>query len=118
MRFVLPLPPSTNNLFVNVPGVGRRKSAAYKAWLKEAGGAILPQRAKQRMPDNPPYMIDVWLFFGDARQRDHDNYVKAVQDFLASTFGFNDKLVTDGCQHKRIDRENPRCVVYLKGSDE
>lgn len=36
-RFDLPSPPSTNNLFRNVPGKGRVYSDTYKNWLSHAG---------------------------------------------------------------------------------
>lgn len=40
IRLHLPFPPSTNNLFVNVPGEGRATSRKYAAWRKEAGQII------------------------------------------------------------------------------
>ena len=36
----IPLPPSTNNLFVNVVGKGRRKSGEYKSWCNAAAWKI------------------------------------------------------------------------------
>lgn len=38
---VLPLPPTANNLFANVPGKGRVRTAAYRAWAEVAGLVLL-----------------------------------------------------------------------------
>ncbi len=120
MRFLLPLPPSTNTLFNNPnPAYGNRrtKTPRYKAWLAEAGQEVIRQRVGQKMP-RPPYSISVWCYWGDKRIRDADNYNKAVQDLLASTLHFVDSDVADAHQYKRFDRDAPRCVVYFGHSDE
>lgn len=111
MRFEIPLPPSTNNLFVNTSR-GRKPTSRYNAWREEAGGEVMRQRVGQKLP-GPPYEIDVWCYFGDHKRRDADNYNKAPQDLLASVLHFEDDLVIDAGQHKRYDGERPRCVVYL-----
>ena len=116
MRFVLPLPPSTNNLFVTL-GNKRVKSSRYSAWLKEAGQMVVAQRVGQFTPD-APYSVEVWCYFSDNRKRDADNYHKAVQDLLSSTLHFPDELVIDASQHKRkaVSRDREECVVYLRHS--
>jgi crossover junction endodeoxyribonuclease RusA len=44
----LPMPPSTNNLFVN-KGRGRVRSDVYEAWIKEAGYRLNAQRPRPVM---------------------------------------------------------------------
>ncbi len=43
MKLRLPLPPSLNNAFVNVPGRGRVPSKAYAQWKREAAPSIFNQ---------------------------------------------------------------------------
>ena len=40
-------PPSVNAMYVNIPGKGRAKSRAYKAWLQTTGWEIKAKRPKQ-----------------------------------------------------------------------
>ena len=43
VSFNLPMPPSTNALYANVPGKGRVKTARYKVWIDEAGWELKRQ---------------------------------------------------------------------------
>lgn len=79
MRFTIPVPPSTNNLFATV-GSRRVATTKYLRWQREADMLIMSQRAKQERI-NPPVQITVTL--PQSRQRrDLDNYLKGVQDAL------------------------------------
>ena len=40
LSFDLPLPPSVNGCFANVPGKGRVRTAQYRAWRKQALASI------------------------------------------------------------------------------
>lgn len=42
----LPLPPSTNELFFNLPKGGRAKTRAYESWIEEAGWELKRQKQK------------------------------------------------------------------------
>ena len=44
VRVQMPICPSTNSLYANLPGKGRIKTAAYKRWQNDAGWAIRLQR--------------------------------------------------------------------------
>lgn len=66
--FDLPFPISTNALFANVPGIGRVKAKAYRAWLKEAGGMIMAQRLGRI--DGP---VNVEIVLQEGRKTDPDN---------------------------------------------
>lgn len=76
VSFALPLPPSTNNLYVNVPGKGRAKSAAYRKWLKAAGG-VLASFSGVHVPS--PVAVHI-LVHGKCDRRDGDNFFKATLD--------------------------------------
>lgn len=74
-------PPSTNGLFANASGKGRRKTAAYKQWCRDAGWQIKAQR--------PPkvtgaYTIEIALMRWRAGRIDVANYEKAVSDLLVA----------------------------------
>lgn len=122
MRFVLPLPPSVNEMYdrfidKKTGKVRTVKSVRYKEWRAEAEPMIMAQRVGRRMPD-PPYALDIWLFFPkDGHRRDADNFVKALQDGLARILHFDDNLVTDPSPHKRfIVGRAPYCIVFLEHS--
>lgn len=73
-------PPSLNNSFHNVAGVGRVKSKRYRRWIKDAGWEIAAQRAA-------PMKGPVFVFFelGERSSRaDADNLIKAMFDLLVA----------------------------------
>lgn len=74
------LPPSTNNLFVNVRGKGRVKSERYKTWLNAAGWDVL--MAKPKLIQSP---VRVTILINRPNKRsDVDNRVKALLDLLVA----------------------------------
>lgn len=78
VKFVLPLPPSTNNLFINLPGRGRCISGEYQRWRDAADAAM----RGMRMPKDGrgPWFITITV--EDKGRRDIDNFAKAVLDHL------------------------------------
>ena len=75
----LPFPPSVNGLFA---GKTRRYvSPQYKRWRKMAGWELLAQKIK---PIAGKVCVSVVLKAPDRRERDADNYLKAVQDLLVA----------------------------------
>ena len=74
----LPVPPSTNNLFVaRRDGKGRTKTSAYKRWQKGAGMMLLTQ--ERRLIDGP---VRVEMEVPVGRTRDIDNTAKPTLDLL------------------------------------
>ncbi len=71
------MPPSTNNLFVNVPGKGRIKSAEYNRWINQAGMLIKAQ-CRERMSSR----ANVSIFIEEKQGADIDNRIKPVLDLL------------------------------------
>lgn len=74
------LPPSTNNLFINVKH-GRIRSQKYDTWLQEAQVDYLRQRPKSV---TGPVVITM-EFQESKRKSDLDNRVKAPLDFLVKS---------------------------------
>jgi len=84
----LPFPPSVNQLYRNVPKIGRVKTAKYNVWLGDArrhiafsgGLALLPGRFQLTIAAAPP----------DKRKRDIDNICKPVLDLLVDVGAVED----------------------------
>ena len=92
---VLPIPPSTNNLYWNVRGKGRVKTDEYRSWIHVAGpmlqGLLVPPR---------PVSIRLTVHAGTGWRdgvNDLTNVVKPVEDLLVS----NGYLENDDCRYVR-----------------
>jgi len=79
VTFRVPLPPSVNALYRNVPGRGRAKSPKYSAWIKSAGWEVISQRPAKL---SGLYSVKYSLCRPDNRRRDAENYIKALSDLL------------------------------------
>lgn len=112
---MLPLPPSTNNLFVNA-GSGRAKSAEYKAWLNEARYALITkwrQLGKPTWPDKRPMMLAIDAGLTE-RRRDLGNIEKAISDVLCKELPVPDDRWTDMIVLKRTT-DHPGFVHVVLG---
>lgn len=76
LEITLPFPPSVNALYGGGSGQRRFPSKAYKAWLAKA----------PELPDRMIGEVDLEyrFWFPDRRNRDAENYVKAVSDYLVA----------------------------------
>jgi len=91
MLLTLPLPPSVNAAFTNVPGKGRVRTAKYRKWAREAGWLAVMQRAGRPTIEGPfSAIINV------SASMDIDNVVKACLD-LCQSVGLvtNDRNMTE-----------------------
>ena len=79
----LPVPPATNNLFVNKKVGGRFISPAYKAWRTEAGWAL--KLRKPALQVFGPIPVEIWLMVPRKPvNRDIDNFAKGPLDLLVA----------------------------------
>ena len=86
---ILPFPPSVNGLF---SGKSRRfTSSGYRAWQNEATEALIGQDIK---PVGGNTIITYGFQRPDKRQRDVQNYIKAVSDFLVDRSIITDDSLT------------------------
>lgn len=102
IRVTMPFPPSVHGLYRG----GRWRgdpSPAYKAWRDEAGYRLNRQCRVQLAG---PVRIIIRLVPPDAKERDSDNYVKAVLDLLVA--------------HRVIEGDDSRIVRshYVEWADE
>lgn len=79
VSLTLPWPPSVNHVWRHV---GKRvyKSKRYQAWTEEAGKELNVQKPGSVRGH---YQAHFHLVPPDARRRDQDNFLKAVNDLLA-----------------------------------
>ena len=76
----LPVPPSTNALFVTFKargGIERAKTKEYKAWITAAGLMLNVQR-----PIPIKGRVEVEVMVKRNNRRDLDNHLKALMDLL------------------------------------
>ena len=77
MKIALPVPPSTNELFRNVPGRGRVITGKYQRWIEDAKSRFWG--VKYSMFDVPVFIV---IVLADGRGPDCDNSLKAPIDLL------------------------------------
>jgi Holliday junction resolvase RusA-like endonuclease len=72
-------PPSTNNIYVNVPGKGRMKSRDYRNWQTSQGWEIITQRPKKFY--TPVHLI-ITAAPSKRSKEDASNLTKPIEDLL------------------------------------
>lgn len=119
LTFDVDVPPPLSKCFTNVPRKGRVKTTAYRKYAKRTGDDIELQlmAQKNRLPE-APYALDVWVYLKNDRRTDGDNRMKAAQDVLSKTLGFDDSVIVDTCVHTRVIKslKCERCVMRLARS--
>ena len=70
-------PPSTNNLYLNVPGHGRVRSDRYNQWLDESAWMIFAQKPGRI---DGKFYADIIIKRPDNRKRDLDGLLKPLLD--------------------------------------
>jgi hypothetical protein len=79
---MLPLPPSSNNMFFTLKTGGRAKSTVYKAWSHEADILLRQAFARAGRPEwgkKTPMALEMRLGL-TSRHRDQSNCLKAIED--------------------------------------
>ena len=75
----LPMPPTSNRIFVNVPGKGRVRSKKYTKWAKEAGWAVRMQKIGRISGK-----VEVEIGVKRVAAADIDNRIKPTLDLLVT----------------------------------
>ena len=99
----LPMCPSSNGLFLNVPGRGRVISAIYQRW-KDAADATLWEQKLTTFPGR----VEVSIMLEDRGRFDVDNKIKAALDFVV-----RHAIISD--DDKRIVRRITAQIGDVKG---
>jgi Holliday junction resolvase RusA-like endonuclease len=98
----LPVPPSTNALYRNVPRLGRVKARAYKNWIAAADAHLMAQKRLLVRLSGP---LEVWIKLPRGTRGDVSNRIKGLEDYLVSR-----EITGD-------DRHNARVIVELADVD-
>lgn len=79
IRIQLPLPPSINGSYANVPGKGRVATPALRQWKKDAGWMLQSQR-----PARVEGAYRFAIYLPSYTRGDVDNRTKCVMDLLVA----------------------------------
>ena len=106
----LPLPPSVNGAWANIPGKGRVRSAPYRRWHKLAFDEMRLQR-----PNKIPGTFAVVINAGRINRRcDIDNRIKPLLDLLKGEVVEDDSLCQRVSAGWVTDVLADRCVVIVR----
>lgn len=115
IKLELPFPPSVNSAYGNGGNKrGRHKTKTYTDWEKLAS-AVVKDKHRQKLG---PYSLQICLKKPNRKDRDLDNYVKVVSDFLVMH-----GVVKDDCMCERLTMAwdaglNAGCVVIVQPFEE
>ncbi len=110
LRYELPYPPTTNNLFTNAVK-GRVKSLRYRKWLTVAGQNIMAQ-GRRRI--NGQVSLSIAVTKPDNRKRDLSNLIKAVEDMLVSMAVIEDDSLIQRISIQWDAGLQAECVVLVQ----
>lgn len=115
LTFDLPMPPSVNKLYANIPGKGRVKLDHYKKWINEASWMLIAERNRTRrhkmMTGKVAVQVDAYKPAN--KRRDLDNILKAICDLLKSTNTIEDDSQVHEITARWVDEGVP-CRVSVR----
>ena len=109
--------PSKKNSRITTRSGRTIPSKQYTKWHKDAEG----QLAKQGAAAFPARAVSLCFYMPDARRKDLTNAAESILDLLVDC-----GVIADDCWQvisevilkcHGIDRENPRCEIYLQGAN-
>jgi Holliday junction resolvase RusA-like endonuclease len=110
----LEIPPSLNNIYMNVKRGGRVKTREGRDWFEQAEMIARIEVVKQKFEYSKKNRFGIrMIFYFEKDNRDGDNCIKPTQDAIANVLGINDNRVIEWRVSKRIDKLNPRAEVEL-----
>lgn len=110
----LPLPPSVNSLFRNVPGRGRVKTGTYKSWRRVADSYALRQKPQGGFPKFERD-FEVIVCVPSKTRGDVDNRGKASLDVL-KVYGIisDDRHAVSVTVRRVLDMPGDECRVTIR----
>lgn len=111
LNCILPFPPSTNNLFLNV-GKRRVRTKRYDAWRVAAAEILKPVA----QPFTGPYRMLMIVERPDRRARDLSNFIKAVEDALVTAGWVRDDsdCAAIGIEWDALIKPRKDAMVYVQ----
>lgn len=110
VRLELPLSPSVNSAWTNIPGKGRVRSSGYRRWHKQAFDEMMLQK-----PGHIAGRICVVINAGRIRRRcDIDNRIKPALDLLSGVVTDDDCFVERVSAGWSDDVVSDRMVIEVR----
>lgn len=100
MKISLPIPPSVNALYRNVPNIGRVRTSAYNSWVKQADKHFLLQK-RSLTPVTGHYAMKISL--PKMIRGDVSNRIKAAEDYCVSRGLTADDSQSQSLTIERVD---------------
>jgi Holliday junction resolvase RusA-like endonuclease len=118
LTFTIPGKPQGKERARRDPRTGRwftpTKTRRYEGQVRLlASHALAIAGLRRTWPMDGRYMLRLRLFFPDARRRDADNVVKAVQDAMRGVLFTDDHRVGIECPPWEVDRAQPRAEIEV-----
>lgn len=110
-EIVLPLPPSTNNLYSNVRGRGRVLNKTGREYKQLAGMIARAARPPLLRCD---VLVTMTVYFPNRRRRDLDNTLKVALDSLKGIAYCDDSQVAKIVLTRGYDNAHPRAVLVVE----
>lgn len=103
-------PLSTNNIYKHGRGISYMSARGRK--LKN--NYVEQVTAQFKRPKlSGDLEVEVYLYFGDKRQRDWDNYHKLSFDSLSGIVWHDDVQIQKATVYKKYDKKNPRIEIKI-----
>jgi crossover junction endodeoxyribonuclease RusA len=112
----LPLPPSSNNCYVNVAGKGRVLTSEARNWQMAATALTRAALREQGPPPLPPLVISMFVYFPN-RRRDVSNAIKLAEDAVCGALAINDRYVHEIHVYRLLSKDNPRLDIVISTSN-
>jgi Holliday junction resolvase RusA-like endonuclease len=140
------LPPTSNNIYFNVRGKGRRLTTEARSWKKKAIGRIVREAGlgfQNAFDENARYWLELAFFFesivnkgwdefyvrgpkkGQRKAKtkwvkmDISNRVKLVEDAVKAATGVDDSATFVHILAKDVDKKNPRVeITFLQMAED
>jgi len=124
IRFITPLPPSSNHLYFNLKKGGRALTKEGSKFINEVKVGLVRAYPNARAGKNDPLVLALRLYFPDVvntgwpkktdtkyKRRDVSNYVKALEDALKQGLGVDDSNHITMILDKQ--EGPPRAVIWI-----
>jgi Holliday junction resolvase RusA-like endonuclease len=112
---LLPLPPTTNNLFFTLKNGRRAKTSQYVSWIRDADRRLLDAYRKAGSPEyapKTPMRLEIILGL-TTRRRDASNCLKPVEDALCRALPVPDDRYNDEVVLRRDPAADGMAIVRL-----
>jgi len=87
VKIILPVPPSVNTMYFNVPGRGRVKTKEYSLWRTAAVAMIQAQTLREKRIEGH---IAIRIYLPTKMRGDIDNRIKPLLDALVESKKIDD----------------------------